>query len=214
MGTLRFRMFFLDGKVHPTDARVDPHIYAFWHESLLFPIAFDTRVNILISHHADGELIARICKHLGGEVVRGSTSRGGLAGLMGMVLKCKSSHLAITPDGPRGPRRRLQIGTVLLASLTGLPVVPTGLTFAPAWRMPSWDQMLVPWPWGTAYGVIGVPVHVPARLDRQALEGFRVRIEAEMIRLTVAAELWAKEGVRPRPSPHVEQATDLRNEAA
>jgi lysophospholipid acyltransferase (LPLAT)-like uncharacterized protein len=200
MRTLRFRMVYQDGKVHPTDARVDPHIYAFWHESLLFPIAFDTRVTILISHHADGELIARVCKHLGGDVVRGSTSRGGLAGLMGMANKCRSSHLAMTPDGPRGPRRRFQVGTVLLGSLTGLPIVPCGLTFAPVWRAPSWDQMLVPWPWGAAYGVIGVPVHVPANLDRQALESFRVRIEGEMARLTAAAERWANEGVRPRAS--------------
>ena len=53
LGTLRFRMAYLDGKMHPTDARVDPHIYAFWHESLLFPIHFKGRANILISKHAD-----------------------------------------------------------------------------------------------------------------------------------------------------------------
>src|SRR5205807_125625 len=143
-GTVRFRMKFQDGKKHPTDARVERYIYSFWHEALLFPTAFDGRANILISLHADGELIARVCRHLGAGVVRGSTTRGGMAGLMGMILKSRSSHLLITPDGPRGPRRRLQMGVVLLASLTGLPVVPLGLTFAPAWRVSSWDQMLLP----------------------------------------------------------------------
>jgi lysophospholipid acyltransferase (LPLAT)-like uncharacterized protein len=197
--TLHFRMVFLDGKKHPTDARRDRHIYAFWHEALLFPTAFETRVNILISQHADGELIARLCRHLGAGVVRGSTTRGGIAGLMGMVHKSGAAHLAITPDGPRGPRRRLQMGVVLLASLTGLPVVPLGLTFTPAWRACSWDRMLLPKPWGAAYGVVGIPIFVGADLNRQELERFRLRVEEEMARLTEAAERWAREGIPPRP---------------
>ncbi len=201
LGTLRFRMMFLDGKKHPTDALVDPHIYAIWHEGLLFPTVFKGRANILISQHADGELIARVCKHLGAGVVRGSTTRGGLAGLMGMVHKSKTSHLLITPDGPRGPRRRLQIGAVLLASLSGLPVVPVGVTFTPAWRVPSWDRMLLPKPWGAAYGVIGVPVHVPPDIGRQDLERFRMRIEEELTRLTEAAERWAAGGDVRVPFP-------------
>jgi lysophospholipid acyltransferase (LPLAT)-like uncharacterized protein len=198
MGTLRLRMAYLDGVKHPTDARIRPHIYAFWHEALLFPTIFRGRANILISQHADGELIARACKHLGAGVVRGSTTRGGLAGLMGMVHKSKSSHLLITPDGPRGPRRRLQIGAVLLASLTGLPLVPVGLAFAPAWRVSSWDRMLIPMPWGGAYGVIGVPLHVAGHLDRAELERLRLHVEAEMHRLTEIAERWAQEGIRPQ----------------
>jgi lysophospholipid acyltransferase (LPLAT)-like uncharacterized protein len=205
LSTVRFRMMFLDGKIHPTDARIDPHIYAFWHEALLFPTAFTGRVNILISQHADGELIARVCKHLGASVVRGSTTRGGLAGLMGMVAKSRTSHLIITPDGPRGPRRRLQIGAVLLASLSGLPLVPTGLTFAPAWRIRSWDRMLLPRPWGAAYGVIGVPRQVPAHADRQELERIRIEVEQEMDRLTEVAERWARTGIKPQIEPLTEQ---------
>src|SRR5207247_2818181 len=92
------------------DARVQPYVYAVWHEALLFPTDFKGRANILISQHADGELIARICKHLGGGVVRGSTTRGGLAGLMSMIHKGQSSQLLITPDGPDGQGRRFQLG--------------------------------------------------------------------------------------------------------
>ena len=207
MGTLRFRIVYLDGKKHPTNARVDPHIYAFWHEALLFPTVFKARANILISQHADGELIARVCKHLGAGAVRGSTRRGGLAGLMGMALHAKSSHLLITPDGPRGPRRRFQIGAVLLASMTGLPLVPVGLTFAPAWRAPSWDRLLVPKPFGGAYGVIGVPLVVPPNLGRHDLERICLQVEEEMARLTEAAECWAQKGTKPEalrsPRPEI-----------
>ncbi len=197
MGTLRIRMVNLDGKSHPTSARVERYIYALWHEALLFPTVFRERVNILISRHADGELIARVCKHLGGGVVRGSTTRGGLAGLMGMVEKSKTSHLLITPDGPRGPRRQLQMGAVLLASLTGLPLVPVGITFAPAWRIRSWDRMILPKPWGAAYAVVGVPLLVPPTNDRRLLEHYRTVVEVEMGRLTDAAERWANERIKP-----------------
>ena len=104
IATLRFRLVFLDGKRHPADARHDRYVYAFWHETMVFPLAFKGRGHVLISQHADGELIARVCRHLGVGVVRGSTRRGGLGGLMGMVQKSDVSHLLITPDGPRGPR--------------------------------------------------------------------------------------------------------------
>jgi lysophospholipid acyltransferase (LPLAT)-like uncharacterized protein len=213
MGTLRCRMAYLDGKKHPTDARINPHIYAFWHEAMLFPTLFKGRAKFLISHHADGELIARVCKHLGGGVVRGSTTRGGVAGLMGMANSCRTSHLLITPDGPRGPRRRCQFGAVLLASLTGLPLVPLGLTFAPAWRASSWDRMLLPRPWSTAYGIIGVPFYVPANLPRQELERIRQDMEMEMVRLTLAAERWAREQVRPGPPSVVDVNTKIAAES-
>jgi len=211
MGTLRIRMVYLDGKKHPTDGRIDPYVYALWHEALLFPTVFRGRGHILVSQHADGELIARVCRHLGAGVVRGSTTRGGLAGLMGMAHRSSMGHLLITPDGPRGPRRRMQAGAVLLASLTGYPVMPLGLTFEPAWRVNSWDRMLLPKPWGAGYGVVGVPFHVPPNLGRQDLERYRQRLDEEMARLTLAAERWAQEGVRPRPAVNV---TEPRKKAA
>ena len=103
------------------------------------------------------------------------------------------------------------MGVVLLASLTGLPVVPLGLTFAPAWRARSWDHMLLPKPWGAAYGVVGVPIHVPAGVDRHELERCRVQVEDEMTRLTEAAERWACDGVRPSPRNY---GTQTRRTAA
>jgi lysophospholipid acyltransferase (LPLAT)-like uncharacterized protein len=197
IATLRFRLVFLDGKQHPTDARWDRYIYAFWHETILFPLAFKGRGHVLISQHTDGELIARVCRHLRVGVVRGSSRRGGLGGLMGMAQKSGVSHLLITPDGPRGPRRRAQMGVVLLASLTGLPIVPLGLTFAPAWRVRSWDRMLLPMPWGAAYGVVGEPMHIPAEMERHEYEACLLRVEEEMTSLTQTAERWAQSGIYP-----------------
>jgi lysophospholipid acyltransferase (LPLAT)-like uncharacterized protein len=134
MSTLRLRLVFQDGRVHPTDPRVERFIYAFWHESLLAPTVRRTRVHILISQHADGEFIAQVCRFLGYGVVRGSSTRGGSLALLELMDRCTRSHLAVTPDGPRGPRRQVKVGIVYLASRTGMAIVPVGVGYTRAWR--------------------------------------------------------------------------------
>jgi hypothetical protein len=106
-------------------------IVAFWHgRQLMLPLAYKGRgITILISEHRDGELIARILQAFGLGAVRGSTTRGGARALRQLVrLGRAGADLAVTPDGPRGPRCIAQAGVVELAKLTGLPIVP--LTFA------------------------------------------------------------------------------------
>ena len=109
----------------------DRYIYAFWHENLLLPAYHygRTGVHVLISQHADGELIAEVCRHLGFPAVRGSPKRGAVKAMRQMVKLARSTHLAITPDGPRGPRRQVQPGLVYLAARTGLPIVPVGFAY-------------------------------------------------------------------------------------
>jgi hypothetical protein len=104
--TLRHRLLVVDGREHPADARHERYLYAFWHEALLLPALFRARIHFRISQHADGEFIAHVCRHLGAGVVRGSTTRGGGPALMEMMRWSRRTHLGITPDGPRGPRRR------------------------------------------------------------------------------------------------------------
>ena len=137
MGSLRFRFASTDGLFHPADADVHRFIYAFWHECLLFPVTMKTRVCSLISKSGDGELIARACLHLGIKVVRGSDTDGGAEGLMGLWRHSRRCHLGITPDGPRGPRRRVKAGVITLALRTGLPILPCGIAYSRAWRMRS-----------------------------------------------------------------------------
>ncbi len=100
---------------------------AFWHGRLMMmPYVYPGRdFTVLISTHRDGELIARTVRALGIEAVRGSSTRGwvgGLKGLLGAVKKGRD--LAITPDGPRGPRHKAQGGVIQIAAKTGLPIVP------------------------------------------------------------------------------------------
>ena len=84
-------------------------IYIFWHEYILFPLYLRGHCNMamLLSRHRDAEILSHAAYHLGFEFVRGSTNRGGVAAMRELLARSRRMHLTITPDGPRGPRRRL-----------------------------------------------------------------------------------------------------------
>jgi hypothetical protein len=191
MSTVRYRYRLHGQQVHPDDPDLPGRfIYAIWHETMLFPAGrrYRGKFHALVSQHADGELIARIVQHLGYHTVRGSTTRGGSAALMEMVEKGISSHLLVTPDGPRGPRRRVQPGVIYMASRTGLPIVPVGIAFSRCWRARSWDRFAIPLPWSKGLAVAGPVVHVPPHLGREDLEAYRIRVEQGLLQATAEAE--------------------------
>jgi lysophospholipid acyltransferase (LPLAT)-like uncharacterized protein len=189
MRTLRLRLYPPPGTgPHPSDPRRARFIYAFWHEALLCPTALPAKIHVLISQHADGELIAQVCRHLRYGLVRGSSTRQGTQALLQMLKISRRSNLLITPDGPRGPRRRVQRGLVFVASRTGLPVIPCGVGYERAWRAPSWDRFAVPYPFTKAVCIGAPPIHVPPDLDRDGLERYRLLVEQQMHAATTAAE--------------------------
>jgi lysophospholipid acyltransferase (LPLAT)-like uncharacterized protein len=191
IGTLRYRY-------RPLGANFDPHqpnlqgryLYAFWHENILVPAYQYGRrdIHVLISEHADGQLIAEACRHLGFRVVRGSATRGGARAIRQMVRRSRSAHLAITPDGPRGPRRQVQPGVVYLAALTGLPILPFGIAFESAWRMSSWDRFALPRPWSAAVCVTAEPIRVPESIRKDQLEHYRKLVQDAMDMVSREAE--------------------------
>jgi lysophospholipid acyltransferase (LPLAT)-like uncharacterized protein len=162
-----------------------------------------TKIEMLISQHTDGELVARICQWVGFGVVRGSSTRGGREALINMINSDPHAHLGITPDGPKGPRRRVQLGMVYVASRTGVPIVPCGFGFTHARRLNSWDRFAIPRPFSRIVGVVCQPIHVPPKLDRAELERWRVAVEDAFLRATAQAEEWAarirREGQAARP---------------
>jgi len=198
---LRWWMSTLDGQVAMYDPAADPvsplcrgqQIHIFWHEYILLPLAFRGHCNLamLLSQHRDAEILSRIAYHLGFEFVRGSSRRGGVAAIRQLFRKGRRLHLAITPDGPRGPRRRLAPGAVYLASRLGLPLVVTGYGYDRPWRLASWDRFALPRPYSRVRAVASPLVHVPPDLDRNGIEHFRDKIERLLNRLTQEAESWA-----------------------
>ncbi len=191
IGTLRYRYRPLGANLDPNGANFQGrYIYAFWHENILVPAYHYGRrdIHVLISEHADGQLIAEACRHLGFRVVRGSATRGGARAVRQMIRRSRSAHLALTPDGPRGPRRQVQLGVVYLAAMTGLPIVPFGIAFESAWRTNSWDRFALPRPWSAAVCVTADPIHVPENLRKDRLEEYRVRVQQAMDEASAAAE--------------------------
>jgi hypothetical protein len=141
-----------------------PTVFAFWHRSLL-ACAYRFRgldIAILISPSFDGELIARTVELLGFKAIRGSSSRGGAAGLRSMTEAYAAGHrCAITADGPRGPVFVAKPGTAQLAQFTGAPWV--GVFYAlplRAWQLRSWDRFLIPKPFSRV--LLTWPTHIPA----------------------------------------------------
>lgn len=178
-------------------------IYLFWHEIMLYPAYSYSRfrVAILVSRHRDGELIAQVVRMFRGVSIRGSTDRGGkrggMAAIRGMMRHGRAHHLAITPDGPRGPRRKVQDGPIYLASRSSMPLIPTGFAFANPWRLGSWDRMALPRPFTRARAVIGPPIDVPKDLNRQRLAEYRIRVQSVLDRVQAHAQHLADTGRTP-----------------
>jgi lysophospholipid acyltransferase (LPLAT)-like uncharacterized protein len=159
-----------DARVREWERRGERFILAFWHRHLLLmPYAYrGRRISVLVSRSRDGELIARTVARLGIDASRGSSSRGGAAGLRALLRKAEGGwDIAFTPDGPRGPVREVQPGVVLAAAATGLPIVPVAIAATRAKLLDSWDRFLIPLPFSTVHFVYGEPFAVPRRGDME-----------------------------------------------
>lgn len=155
-------------------------ILAFWHDQL-FLMAKGYRgpgASVLISASRDGEYIARTMGYFGIGSIRGSSTRGGRAAFREMVELTKQSvDLAITPDGPKGPRHEVKEGVVQLARLSGRPVVPMAFVCNRGHRFSSWDRFLLPLPPGRGVFSFGEPLYYA---ENDTVESFRQRLQQAM----------------------------------
>jgi len=176
-----------------------PFILAFWHGRVgVTPACWDRRypVDVLISQHRDGELIARTIAAFGLGAVRGSTQRegkrrdkGGAAALRQMLRRLKEGvSVAISPDGPRGPRMRASDGIVTVARLSGARIVAVGCASRPGVQLGTWDRFLVPLPFARGAQVWSEPVDVPRDGDAETLERLRLAVEERLNRATAEAD--------------------------
>ena len=164
-----------------------PAIVAFWHEMLPFMPALllqarrerrasgrpAGRMHVLVSRHSDGRFIGDVVRRFEVDFVYGSSSkrgedRGGKEAVRTLsAVLAAGDQVVITPDGPRGPRRRAASGVAQIAALAGVPVVPVAAASTRVRRLPSWDSMALPLPWGRGVLVCGAPIevdHAGARL--------------------------------------------------
>ncbi len=209
MSTLDYKVAYYDRSIDPVFPECSgKKIYIFWHEYILFPLYLRGHCNMamLLSRHRDAEILSYAAYYLGFEFVRGSTNRGGVAAVREMLEISRRMNLTITPDGPRGPRRKMAPGSIYLASKLGLPLVVMGCGYDRPWRVRSaWDQFAIPRPFSRARAIPSGEIFIPAGLDRKGIEYFRQKIENLLNRLTLEAETWAESGTRKIGQMNVER---------
>ena len=171
--------------------RKEQIILAFWHGRILFmPFPYrGQKVCIMNSAHRDGEIITRVIRRFGIRAVRGSSTRGWMGGLKGMLDAYQQGYdLVVIPDGPRGPRHQAKSGVIQLARATGAPIFP--VTYSAVWKttVGSWDRLLIPFPFSRVLYVVGSPIHVPPDATKEVVEEKRQKLEAELIRITTQAD--------------------------
>jgi lysophospholipid acyltransferase (LPLAT)-like uncharacterized protein len=186
LATVQFRVLSLEP--HRALTEGGGVIYTLWHGRLLPLTYYHRQQNIatLISQSSDGEYIARVVERWGYTAMRGSSSRGGSSALREMVKAARTGRsLAITPDGPRGPKQKLKPGVLTLAQLTGQPMIPMSASATRAWWVDArWDLFLVPKPFSTVFVRYADPVYVPRDADEGALTKIGAEVEATLVRLT------------------------------
>ena len=182
-----------------------PFILAFWHGRLLMmPYTWrrGRAMNMLISQHRDGDLIAKTIARFGLGTVRGSSKHGGAGAMRSLVRALARNHYAgVTPDGPNGPRMRASDGIISVARLSGAPIIP--VTFGASRRtiLKTWDRFVVPFPFTRGVFLWGEPIHVARDADLEAQKAARKEVEDRLNALTHEADrLCGRETVTPGPA--------------
>ncbi|MFO7813937.1 MAG: lysophospholipid acyltransferase family protein [Pelovirga sp.] len=169
-----------EGAVQECWQRGEHVILSTWHDQLLMMVTAyrGPGAKLLISKSRDGELIARTVAYFGQGCVRGSSSRGGREAYREMLkLTAEDVDLAVTPDGPKGPRHQLKDGVLQLARHSGRPVVPLAYVSSRGHRFRSWDRFLLPYPFARGVYCYGSPQFFSRD---QPLEQCRQRLQQAM----------------------------------
>ena len=164
------RLIYLTNKKvfhHPKINKDESYLVAFWHGELLMqPFNYQRlkphgKVSAMISEHKDGEAITRTVEYLGIHSVRGSSSKGGAKALISAIKEIKGGDdIAITPDGPRGPRHSVADGIVAISQKTNAKILVFNCKPTKYWQFNSWDKFIVPKPFGTLEFFIDEPLDI------------------------------------------------------
>ena len=163
----------------------------YWHQHQLFCGKFlveqrpkGLTVGWLISPSVDGEIGAMIVRRFGGAVIRGSSSHTGARALRDyyQALVKDAVSPVVTPDGPRGPRFKFKPGAILLAQMSGRPMLPMAYAASRA-RLIKWDKFVIPMPFSRIIIAIGAPRYVPRVTDAKGIESLQREMEQELKKL-------------------------------
>lgn len=193
--TMKFQVTRDDCSAHndvPESAWPPPRCIApFWHRAV-FPATFyygRRGIAVMTSRSFDGEYIARIIEKFGFKAVRGSSSRGAISALLGMLDVVNANRIAaFTIDGPRGPRYVAKPGPVLLARKTGAPICCFYVAVDRAWVLKSWDAFVIPKPFSRAHIHWSAPIFVPSDASEAEQQEFQQSMQESLEHARLTAE--------------------------
>ena len=169
-------------------------ILCFWHGRLLMmPLSWNKKkkINVLISTHSDGQLLSKTVKHFNIETITGSSSKGGSEAIRNIIKSLKSGiSIGMTPDGPRGPRMKVNSAIIKIASLTGHKIVPLSYSVKKKFFLNSWDKFLVALPFGKGCFIWGKPIKVKKNISTNEDLKLSKRLENNLLKLTKKADLY------------------------
>ncbi len=143
----------------------------------------------LVSGSVDGDVPERIARAWGAEVIRGSANQSGALALRDQQKMMKDGYSVVTTaDGPRGPKYEFKAGTVLMARVAGVPMVPIGCAADRAWYLKRWDHFMIPKPFARVAIAVGEPVPVPRNIPLDNLEPVRENVQAAVMSLMRESE--------------------------
>ena len=170
----------------------EPFILCFWHGRLLMmPLSWnkEKKINVLISAHSDGQLLSKTVKYFNIETITGSTSKGGSEAIRNIIKSLKSEiSIGMTPDGPRGPRMKVNSAIIKIASLTGHKIVPLSYSVKKKIFLNSWDKFLVALPFGKGCFIWGKPIKIKKNISTNEDLKLSKRLENNLLKLTKKAD--------------------------
>lgn len=168
------------------------YIFCCWHNRLFLGPHLLPRnriINALQSSHSDGMVTSVAFKYLGMNVILGSSKKGGMQAFRKMV-KCiqLGESIAITPDGPKGPKEKVKEGIIKLAQITDTSIIPLVWATNKFKLINSWDSFVIPYPFSKGVYSFGKPINVKKKINEEELEFVRQNLENEIKRLTQRVE--------------------------
>ena len=174
----------------------EPFILCFWHGRLLMmPLSWknEKKINVLISAHSDGQLLSRTVKHFNIETITGSSSKGGSEAIRNIIKSLKSGiSVGMTPDGPRGPRMKVNSAIIKIASLTGCKILPLSYSVKRKKFLNSWDRFLLAYPFNKGCFIWGKPIKIKKKININEDLILSKNLEKILIKLTEDADKFVK----------------------
>lgn len=167
------------------------YVLAFWHGTMILPWYLHGSADFaaLTSKSRDGDLLAKILKNWKYQVVRGSSSTGGDVALGIMVDYAKNKYsIAITPDGPRGPKHKFKAGAVITAKKSGIPIVLAGVGFKKKKFLSNWDKFEIPYFFSTAKIIYSDPIYIDKNLSYEETSARIAKCEEDLNKLHQLAQ--------------------------